>query len=179
MSSHALFFAVKPDAAAAAKLLALGRRLREHHGLKGRLFDAARLHVTLHFFGRFPALDDALVQGLCRGADEVRAEPFALRFDHVGSFARPSNAPLVMRTGDGAPGAKALHQHLAAALVHHGVGTRPERRFVPHLTLLYDDKSLPELEVDPIEWTANTFDLVHSESGQGHRVLRQWPLRAV
>jgi len=178
MSSHALFFAVKPDAAAVTHLLALGRRLREQHGLKGRLFEASRLHVTLHFFGRFPSLDEAFVDGLCKAAEEVRAQPFPLRFDHVGSFKRPSNAPLVMRAGDDAPGAKSLHQHLAEALARHGFGARLERRFVPHLTLLYDDKSLPEHEVEPVEWTADTFELVHSETGRGHRVLRHWPLHS-
>lgn len=178
MSSHALFFAVKPDATAVAHLLALGRRLREQHGLKGRLFDPARLHVTLHFFGRFPSLDESFVEGLCQAAGEVRGQPFPLRFDRVGSFKRPSNAPLVMRASDDAPGAKALHQQLAEALTRHGLGARLDRRFVPHLTLLYDDKSLPEHEVDPIEWTADAFELVHSETGRGHRVLHHWPLNA-
>lgn len=176
MPSHALFFAVKPDAATVGKVLALGRRLREQHALKGRLFEAGRLHVTLHFFGRFPTLDDAFVQALCRAADEVRATPFSLRFDSVGSFRRSSNAPLVMRTAEDPSGVKALHRQLAAALARHGFGDRLEHRFVPHLTLLYDDRSLPEHEVDPIEWTVNSFQLVHSETGQGHRMLHEWSL---
>jgi len=178
MSSHALFFAVKPDADAVARLLVLGRRLREQHGLKGRLLEAARLHVTLHFFGRFSTLDETLVDGLSAAAEGVRCQPFNLRLDHVGSFRRSANAPLVMRAGDDAPGACALHQQLAVALARQGLGARLDRRFVPHLTLLYDDKSLPEHEVDPVEWTSNAFELVHSESGKGHHVLRQWPLHA-
>src|SRR3954462_242164 len=100
MSSHALFFAVKPDAVAATQLLELGRRLREQHRLTGRLFDAARLHVTLHFFGRYPTLDESLVQRLSEAGDRVRAEPFVVRFDHGGSFGRSSNSPLVVRMRD-------------------------------------------------------------------------------
>jgi 2'-5' RNA ligase len=178
MSSHALFFAVKPDAPATEQLLALGRRLREHHGLTGRLFEAARLHVTLHFFGRYPSLDGTLVEGLCRAAQDVSGSPFKLRFDHVSSFGRSRNAPLVMKASDDAPGIRRLYQHLAEALARHGFDTRLERRFLPHLTLLYDDKSLPEHEVAPIEWTVDRFELVHSEAGRGHRVLRHWPLDA-
>jgi RNA 2',3'-cyclic 3'-phosphodiesterase len=177
MSSHALFFAVKPDAAAAAQLLALGRRLREQHRLTGRLFDAARLHVTLHFFGRFSTWDEALVERLSQAGDQVRADPFAVRFDHVGSFRRPSNAPLVMRMGDdGSPGIKSLHGRLAEALAGVGCEAALQPRFVPHVTLLYDDKSLPDHDVHPVEWRVESFELVHSESGKGHRLLRQWPL---
>ena len=175
--SHAFFFALKPDARAVAQLLALGRRLREKHGLTGRLFAAERLHVTLHYFGRFATLDEALVERLIHAGDGVHAEPFEVRFDHVGSFGRPSNAPLVMRMAEDASGIKAMHERLTSALVQAGIATRLENRFVPHLTLLYDDKSLPEHEVDPVDWTADFFDLVHSETGRGHRVLHRWPLR--
>lgn len=177
VSSHALFFAVKPDEAATTELLALGRSLHERHRLTGRLFVASRLHVTLHFFGRFPSLDEALVQRLGQAGDHVRAEPFAVRFDHVGSFSRPSNAPLVVRMrDDDSPGIRSLHQRLADALAEVGCGAELERRFVPHVTLLYDDKSLPEHEVAPVEWRVESFELVHSVTGKGHRVLRQWPL---
>jgi len=176
--SHALFFAVKPDAAAVKQLLALGQRLRAHHGLKGRLFEAGRLHVTLHFFGRFGVLDQSFIDRLCRAADEVHGKPFTLRFDHVGSFGRASNAPLVMQTHDDVAGIKALHERLALALSSQGLGASLGHRFEPHVTLMYDDRSLPVHEVDPIEWTVNAFELVHSETGQGHRVLRRWLLRA-
>jgi len=46
--------------------------------------------------------------------------------------------------------------------------------FTPHVTLLYDPRSVEEHPIEPISWTVSEFVLIHSM--QGHAHLARWPL---
>jgi 2'-5' RNA ligase len=53
-----------------------------------------------------------------------------------------------------------------------------ERKFTPHVTLLYDDRMVPEQAVEPISWRVREFVLTHSLLGKTQHVeLGRWPLR--
>lgn len=178
---ESLFFALLPDAAAAERAAAAGTRLREQHGLRGRLLPRERLHVTLHYLGEYAGVPPTLLAQARAAAQALRAEPFELRFDQAGSFSgNPRARPLVLR-GD-AQCQQALHrlrQALLQALGRHGVAARAEAAYVPHMTLAYDERLLPLQAVPEVAWTVRELVLVRSLQGQG-RHLREgtWPLQA-
>lgn len=178
--SDRLFLAVRPDAAAAARIAVLARRLRDDHGARGRPLDAARLHVTLQYFGAFAGLPQGLVAAIERVVDGLGLRAFEVAFDHAASFdGGARRRPWVLRgSEDGLARLHELHATLAARLAAAGVHVEVHARFVPHLTLLYGDRALPRQAIDPIAWTVGGLVLVDSLVGQGeHRVLRRWPLR--
>ena len=50
-----------------------------------------------------------------------------------------------------------------------------KKAFMPHVTLLYAERSVEEHPIEPIRWTVNEFVLIHSMHGHVH--LARWPLR--
>src|SRR5580658_7094018 len=97
-----LFFAVLPDAETAARIVGLGRELRDECGVRGKPFAASRLHISLHYVGDFHEAPDGIVERADEAARAVTAEPFEVVFDRVGSFAgKASGRPLVLFGGDG------------------------------------------------------------------------------
>ena len=100
-----------------------------------------------------------------------------LTFDRVVSFTRRrANRPFVL-LGEELPEVVALHARLAEALASAGLGGYLERRFMPHVTLLYDDQAVAERAVAPVGWVSRELVLVHSLIGRGlHRPLGRWAL---
>jgi RNA 2',3'-cyclic 3'-phosphodiesterase len=174
-----LFFALLPDAAAAARIAALARRLRGEVGLKGRPLATGRFHVTLHFCGDHVGFPEALAASLQRAADRISLPPFPVRFDRAGSFAgRPRKRPFVLLGGGGLARLHAMRDLLGEAMTAQGLGSLVDARFTPHVTLLYDDLRAPEAQVEPIEWMAQEFVLIDSLLGQTRHVpLGRWPLK--
>lgn len=56
-----------------------------------------------------------------------------------------------------------------------GLGASAKKEFSPHVTLLYAERNVEELPIEPIGWTVNEFVLIHSMRGHVHRA--RWPLR--
>lgn len=177
-----LFFAVFPDPATAARIAALARSLHDQHRLRGKPLRADRLHVTLHHLGDHAGLPRDIVDAAGQAAERTaETEPFQVAFDSASSFAgRSRNRPCVLR---GAPEGLAplvvLQQRLGTAMAATGLARHVGRDFTPHVTLLYDDRSLEPPPVERVEWTVRDFVLVHSLLGRTeHRILGRWPLRA-
>jgi len=175
-----LFFAIFPDAETAAGIARHAATLRASHQLSGRPLAPERFHVTLHHLGDHAGLPESLIAAASAAAAKLMTPPFEASFDCVASFAgharrRPcvlrsqaeeSNAPLFALQG-------ALGDRLRAA----GLGRYIERRFTPHVTLLYDERTLAPEAVIPIGWRVREFALIHSLLGKNeHRVLRRWSL---
>ena len=172
-----LFFAVYPDAAAAARITTLAQELRTEHGLKGKPHVASRLHITLHHLGNHAGLPQLLVSAANEAAAEVAAAPFVVGLDRVASFRRAVRLPLVLRGGDGVDALVAFQQLLGAALKKAGLAPWVHPQFTPHLTLLYDNQCVAEQWVDPVVWTVREFVLVRSLLGRSQHVpLARWPL---
>lgn len=78
-----LFFALRPDAAAAQRAHALALRLRAEYGLTAQPLPLERLHMTLCFLGSYTSLPDGLqllIRSLVgRGQHEVLARYPLLR----------------------------------------------------------------------------------------------------
>jgi len=173
-----LFFAFFPDAEAAKETAIRANQLRGDNGLRGRPLATERFHITLYHLGDFNGLPRDIVAAAREAAAIVVAEPFRITLDRAGSFRRRGgNLPFVLHGGDGVAEAIAFQKILAAAV--RSVGYRPgaELRFTPHMTLLYDDRNVPEQPVEKISWIAREFVLVHSLLGQTrHIILGRWPL---
>ncbi|MGH8213338.1 MAG: RNA 2',3'-cyclic phosphodiesterase [Rhodanobacteraceae bacterium] len=175
-----LFFAVHPDAQAAQQIGALAQTLHAKHGLRGKPLPADRLHITLHHLGDYGGLPESLIEAANAAAARMAMPPFEVRFDRVASFAGGARKrPCVLRSEapDANPALIALQAGLGAHLRDAGLGTHVERRFTPHVTLLYAERGITEAVVPPIAWIVRGFALVHSLLGRGqHRILRAWPL---
>lgn len=172
-----LFFALRPDAAATRRIVALQQQLRAAHALRGRTIAAPRLHVTLHLLGDFPAWPTALVDTASAAAARLEFRAFELAFDRVACFVRPRDVPVVLRGGGALDAVHEFRQCLLTELAAADLLPDTAQRFVPHLTLFYAHGARLDAPVDPIAWTVHEFELVHSAIGRGkHTTLARWPL---
>jgi len=175
-----LFFAIFPDADAAARIAQLAWRLRGEHGLKGEPLKTKRFHVTLHHLGDFAGLPQEVVTRASEAAAAVAMPPFEITFNRAMSFfGRPDERPFVLRGADGVAALKFFQLALGSAMEKTGLKVgKAKSNYTPHVTLLYDDLLVAEQAVETVGWTAHEFVLVHSLLGQGvHVPLARWTLR--
>ena len=171
-----LMFLLYPDAATAERIAAEARRLREALGLRGQPLLTDRFHITLHHLGDYVGLPaDKVRQGEAAGVALSHA-PFEVVLDKAVSFAnRPGNNPFTLQGGEGVKTLIAFQQALGLRMA--GAGLKPDKHFLPHVTLLYDGQVIPAQDIAPIAWTVDRFVLVQSKLGQTqHIVLRSWDL---
>lgn len=174
-----LFYALFPDAGTAEVIAGHAARLKAELGLKGRPLQTDRFHVTLFHVGDYAGLPRDVVAEALQAADEVKSAPFQVEFDRAASFmGRPSNLPFVLQGGEGVAEVKTFRQALGAAMLMKPRLTKVARsQYVPHVTLLYDDKAVPERPILPVRWTAREFVLMHSLIGQTRHIpLGRWAL---
>jgi len=174
-----LFFALQPDPDTAAHIARLGHELRDAHGLTGRVTGAERLHTTLLHLGDYVGFPDDLARRAIAVAAALPAiAPFDVTFDRIMSFRRPKSLPFILCSGDEMAGLKTLQQSLETAMRKAQVITKRES-FYPHVTLLYDDRSVAEQPLaQAVSWPVHEFVLVHSLLGQTkHVVLERFALR--
>lgn len=174
-----LFLALFPEIHAQIRINGIARQLRDEHGLKGKLLEANRYHVSLFSFGEYSGLPPRLAPDVVKAATAVEMSPFDVMFDRVMSFS--SNAkrrPLVLGGAEGLARLIAFQKALAAVMQKAGLA-RAKQQFTPHVTLLYDERGVEEQPTERIGWTVTEFALVHSLLGRGqYDILGRWPLRA-
>ena len=118
-----------------------------------------------------PHLKTPAIDALAERASALSMPAFRVEFDRVMSF---SNGAFVLSGDESTIGLEVLQQRLSDAL---DPSPRPARRFVPHVTLLRDQRRIAEQPVERIGWTAREVVLVHSLQGQTtHRHLARLPL---
>ena len=174
-----LFFAVFPDAMTASGIAALATGLRRQHALHGQPLHVDRLHVTLHHLGDYAGLPADVLAAANAAAGSVDAGAFDAAFDSAASFpARGRAAPFVLLGGEALAPLHAFQRQLGERMAACGLARLVERRFTPHVTLLYDRRNVALQDVPPITWRVREFVLVHSLLGRTeHRVLGRWVLR--
>lgn len=173
-----LFFAIFPDAAAAARIADVAQALRDQHQLHSKPLRTDRFHVTLHHLGDYAGLPDDVVTRARAAAARVAMPGFEVVFDSASSFGgRSHNRPLVLRGDAGMATLLELQRRLGERMTAAGLGRLLGHRFTPHVTLLYDDRMVAPQATGPIAWTVREFALVHSLLGRTeHRILGRWPL---
>jgi 2'-5' RNA ligase len=163
-----LFFALWPDPVTRKALAGVA-----HHWSRHPLADA-NLHMTLVFLG---ACDEPRQQCLREAAATVIGEPFELRLDYLGGWARSRTQWLGTSRMPAALGA--LVETLTAALAACGVAAET-RKFVPHITLSRK-VSKPRIQagLEPLVWAVGEFVLAESlpvEGGVRYAVRERWAL---
>ncbi len=179
MTAHKLFFALRPDAAVAARI---AREVEAAHAARGRL---ARLrpsrifHITLHFFGRFEAEPPpALVAQAVRAASTLVWPALDLSFERLESWGGPQarQHPRVLTGGQSLEAVRELRDALGECLAAHGLPI--SAGYEPHLTLRYDRRPEPAWPLEIAGWTASELLLLASPQGlTRHDVLARWPLQ--
>jgi 2'-5' RNA ligase len=141
-----LLFLTYVDPDAAAQIARRVPDLRAEHGLRGKPVAQDRLHVTLNHLGDHAGLPQDIVALARVAAGMLAMALFDVEFDRVVSFcSKPSNRPFVLR-GSRLAQLIAFQKALGLAMARTGtrVGKWAEPNFTPHVTLLYDDKSIAE-----------------------------------
>jgi 2'-5' RNA ligase len=178
------FFAIVPRGETADVIDGIADRLREAAGLEAETIGRSRYHISLCGVaadGDAPAAPVGLLRQI---GDRIqrRSRPFAVGFDHACSFMGRAPAagagaprPLVLAHSDRLPALEALQAGLRDAMAAAGMPT--SRQFNPHLTLLYDERPVPETGIAPLHWPVADFVLIRSVHGaRRHDHLARWPL---
>lgn len=171
---HSLFFAIFPDAEAAAQIHILARRLMLRHGLHGRPYAPDRLHVTLFHVLTLPELPPGVLAAAKDAASAVTMRSFTICLDRVMSF---SNGALVLCADDGVAGVEKLQDEVQQSVgkLFPSIKARPG---VPHLTVLRDRRMVPPQAIEPISWRVRDFELIDSHQGLTfYQREGRWPLR--
>jgi 2'-5' RNA ligase len=171
-----LFFALFPDAGAAQRIARIAQQQCIRHRLRRSPLRTERFHVSLLGFGEHAGLPRDLVAGASKIAAAMAFRPFEVTFDRAMSFlGRPR--PLVLSGGDGLATLIAFRQALGGAIQKGRIG-RVKPQYMPHVTLLYDERGIEEHAIEPVRWTVREFVLVHSLRGEGRYVpLGRWRLQ--
>lgn len=170
-----LFFAVRPDAEAGQRIRNLASRLRDIHGLDGKVTDAEQLHMTLCFLGSVSKLPPDAVTAADGAARTLQAEPFQLTFDRVKSF--PGSNAFVLCQEEDCPPLVQVRNRLLVALARSGRFQSDRREFRAHVTLMHDPKLVGLHEVEPVGWTVRELLLMRSHYGLApYQVLGRYPL---
>ena len=167
-----LFFALWPDAEAAAALETLALALADVGG--GKPVPREKIHLTLAFLGE--VADDRAAAAAAAGA-ETRTKSFRLALDEVGSFRHAGVSWIGSRSTP--PRLTALQSTLVLALAARGFAP-DERSFAPHVTLARAIvRPAPRAPTTAIAWRVRELTLVRSETGTGrYAVMERWPLGA-
>jgi len=172
---HSLFFALVPSAEDAQRIAQVAKTLRAEHGLTGKLLQPERLHVTLRDLGGYEkGVPDDVVAAAKAAAAAVSMPCIDVAFDRLLHF--PASRAVVLRSGTPNAPLAALAQTLGLAVREAGITTKASG--TAHMTLMYDERGVPECSIEPVGWTATEFVLIHSLVGKTeHLVLGRWPLQ--
>jgi 2'-5' RNA ligase len=173
-----IFFAVCLGEAAASQIHDIATSLSAEFGLRGRLLDRLCLHITLHGVGEYEGLPRSRIAQANEAASSVSMPAFDVGFDRAMSFGgNGQNRPLVLRGSFGQTELRRPHRLLGEAMRRVGLGKRVRKSFTPHVTMLYDPRTVAEKSVPPVRWTVREFALVHSPQGHSrHHQLGRWEL---
>jgi 2'-5' RNA ligase len=173
-----VFFAILVDAVIGRQMMGLARDLCREHGLTGRPLAAECLHVSLHELGGRRGMTQKKIEAACSAAAAIVTPPFDISFDCVKSLGEADRRAVVLYGGGDGDALTEFRRTLGEMLVTAGLLRGAQSSFLPHVTLLYDEKDVDFQAVEPIVWTVNDFVLIHSLQGQSRYIeLGRWPLR--
>lgn len=130
------------------------------------------VHVTLVFLGHVDAASELLIKHSVTG---ISARPFALTFDQLCYWSKPK--VLYLTCSHTPDELEILVTALAMEVASCGLQT-DTRPYQPHITLARHARYLPDITIEPVVWSAESFCLVESCSGPGgvsYKVRQQWP----
>jgi 2'-5' RNA ligase len=146
-----LFLAIVPEREVALQAVETGRDIARRYGLSKSPRPHELMPVSLNGIGKYPDFPDDIVFAVSAAMATVKAAPFEVNFDRAMHFAS----------------AKAV-----------GLNFTYNPRFMPHMTVLYDEMPVPEhVLAEPVRWIAREFVLIRSFIGKSeYEYIDRWPL---
>ncbi|WP_439500486.1 2'-5' RNA ligase family protein [Aminobacter ciceronei] len=170
-----LMFRLHP--AQSGQMATVADHTRRSHGLSGKPRDPGQLRVSLVGLHNGGKIDRTTVDDASAAAATVRVPAFELAFDRIASFHNRESKPLVLLCGKGADKVVELERRIIDALNRAGLRLRRRAGFVPHCTVLYGDRLVPETPLDrPIVVLITEFHLLHRSASGRRRSVGHWPL---
>ncbi|HYM34434.1 MAG TPA: 2'-5' RNA ligase family protein [Steroidobacteraceae bacterium] len=175
-STDRFFFAIQPDAEAIEKSREIASRLRVDLRLSGNLFPQWRLHVSLTHLGDYVGVPRNILRRAQDIASTIHMHEFRVRFDRITTLGFPGkpSRPKVLVATEEMPGLNLFMGLLYTSI--YNVSVAPV--FTPHMTLLYDERIIDDITVEPVTWIAREFVLIRNVLGTGrpYEILGRWPL---
>jgi RNA 2',3'-cyclic 3'-phosphodiesterase len=178
-TQHAIMILAYPKPADAAEISDRNDRFRHRAGLHGRALLTDRLHITLFSLGIYLDVPDDLIAKASKAAAMIVSPPIEVIFNRLETFGRnSSNKPMVLTGDDGLNPVRRFRQDFAMKLIEVGLKKFAKSSFTPHMTLLYDPRTIKRRAIDPVRWTMTEFVLVDSLREQTRHVpIGRWQLR--
>jgi len=177
--AYSYFLACFPDFYAATHLTHLLREKCARHGLLGPPLGESRFHLSLYSLPYDGGTEEDFVRHVGVAAEQTANSipPFEVQFSRVGSFEnRSGNRPFVLLDHSERTILRQFREDLGSALKSSGFRCG-KTGFLPHVTLLYDQRSVAEEEVETVSWVVNEFVLVCSLVGETkYDFLERWKL---
>ncbi|MBB3592851.1 2'-5' RNA ligase [Rhizobium sp. BK529] len=170
---------LRPTTEAADEALEIAQTYRTIHSLISPIRPRELLHITLNGVGAYRKLPQDIVFGAEQIAATVCARPFDLVLDEVMSFRHQGKSQaFVICSRQENEELTDLRRQIQEGLYQAGLPYNLGGHLTPHMTLLYDRKTiLPEKLSRPVQWNIREFLLIHSIYGKSeHNVLGRWPL---
>lgn len=171
-----LFLALMPERDVALRAVDIGRDAVRRHDLSSVPRPQDIMHVSLNGVGRYGGVPEETVFAVSAAMSTIRAMPFEVTFDRVSYFAGPN--AVVLTNPVRSEEMMDLHVQIAKEMWAVGLTFTYNPKFLPHMTLVYDNKPIPERALaEPVTWTAREFVLVRSIIGKTrYEFLDRWPL---
>jgi 2'-5' RNA ligase len=159
----------------AATLAQHGAGIVDGLGLRtSRVIRPERLHLTLHFLGRFAEAPHEVVERVVRAVARVQLGALEVSFDAAQGFGGGVALGLCAGPDDNRT-ARALRGRLGEAFEWAGVASDP--RFDPHMTVAYLAARFGRASIEPLKWPAGELRLAFMVGGQRtYDTLAHWPL---
>ena len=179
-AAHRLFFALVPDAPACQAIESAAHDLKAAKIIGGRWVVASKYHLTIQFLGSYEGLPENIIQSATAAAAQLKFAPFDFTLDRVTTFRGRFQSPCVMRCGQHSERMlQTLRDELGDRLPAAEFRQERERRFLPHLTIAYADRTLPEaIPIAPITSRASELVLISSDAAARYETRARWPLVA-
>lgn len=171
-----LFLAIVPEREVALQAADIGRGVAQRFGLSKNPRPHELMHVSLNAIGKYPDFPDDIIFAVSAAMATVKAVPFEVVFDRAMSFA--GTDAVVLANAVRSEEMMDLHVQLAKEMWAVGLTFTYNPRFMPHMTVLYDETPVPEhMLAEPIRWIAREFVLIRSFAGRSeYEYIDRWPL---
>jgi RNA 2',3'-cyclic 3'-phosphodiesterase len=178
LRNKSLFFAILLNKETAGPVSKLAKQLRSTHRLGGNVLRAESFHISLSHIDDYADVPDSIIELAREAAGLVKAPAFELVLDRALSFPRGrQDKPFVLSSSNTSAALAAFQKELFNSMKGAGLKPSLQKNFIPHLTVLYDEKSITEHEIPVVRWTVREFALVLSHQSESrYEILGSWRL---
>lgn len=153
-------------------------QFREARSLVGNPRPLSHLHLTLFLIGDFGLLPSGIIAAAQRAclAVAARSRPFPIQLDQA--VCGGTGQPFVLKSENRNSVLDLLYQRLFIQLDREGIRGDKRKRFEPHVTVAYMNRSVRMESINPIAWMVEEMFLIHSLLGETQYIeLGRWKLR--